>query len=312
MNNVTQNERFENMQQEESVSKSIKNFCKTYKLGGALKSANAYKAKGIAIVEIFVYLLQLVYTNKSMFMNILTGTHKEQFAKDVVYRLLNSPNINWCRFMLIMASNVITTTINGLTSEERLNAIAIDDTFYARLRSKKVELLANVFDHASKGQKYKKGFRLLTFAWTDGATLIPLMFRHLSTENKKCHYNEANEKIDKRTAGYKARKQAVTKGTSVVIELLVQAVKMGIPAKHVIFDLWFSNPTTIIDIKKIGLDVVGRLKNTPTIKYLVNETEMTLTQIYKSSKKRRGLSKYLLSMPVQIYMKDSNTTNGQI
>lgn len=39
---------------------------------------------------------------------------------------------------------------------------------------------------------------------------------------------------------------------------------------------------------------------------------MTLAQIYKSAKKRPGLSKYLLSMPVQIYTKDNKKNYTEI
>lgn len=118
------------------------------------------------VLQVFSYLLQLVYTKKSMYMNILNGTHDAGFGKDVVYRLLNSPFINWATFLLTLAVSVINNKITGLTSDKRINAIVVDDTFYGRLRSKHVELLANVHDHAGKGCKFKRGFRMLTIAWT--------------------------------------------------------------------------------------------------------------------------------------------------
>lgn len=85
---------------------------------------------------------------------------------------------------------------------------------------KKVELLANVFEYASKGEKYNRGFRLLNLTWTDGVTLLPLCFKHLSTENQNNRYNEIDDSIDKRTYGYKARKQAISKDPVVMIEML--------------------------------------------------------------------------------------------
>ena len=311
MKNITQSEKYEKAYEEKKIEDSTDAFCKRYKVGANLKRSNAYKAKGFAVMLIFCYLLRLIFTKKSMYMNIVTGTHDQKFKKDVVYRFLDSPNINWDKFILSTAKNVI-EDIDKLTSEARISVISIDDTFYGRGRSKKVELLANVYDHASKGQKYKRGFRQLTATWTDGVTLVPLCFRHMSTENKKNRYNEINEKIDKRTCGYKARKQAISTMPATMLEMLRQIVSAKIPSKHVVFDSWFSNPSTMIGIKKLGLDVVGRLKNSRTIKYIVNGKEMTLSQIYGSAKKRRGRSKYLLSVPVQLYVKDNKGDYAEV
>ncbi|MBC8062722.1 MAG: transposase, partial [Clostridiaceae bacterium] len=91
-----------------------------------------------------------------------------------------------------------------------------------------------------------------------------------------------------------------------------QAVKSGIPSKHVLFDCWFSFPVTIIEITKLKLNVVARLKKSPKIKYLVGSEKKTLSQIYSSLKKRRGKSKYLLSVPVKLYNKENETIDARI
>ena len=296
---------------EKSIIISILSFCKEYSVGKILKKANAYKSKGIPVIYIFMYLLQLVYTKKSMYMNILNGTHNAGFGKDVVYRFLNSPFINWATFMLSLAVRII-AKISRLTSDSRVNAIVVDDTLYSRPRSKNVELLANVHDHTGKGGRFKCGFRLLTLAWTDGVTLIPLLFRHLSSQDKKNRFTETNPKIDKRSCGYKARQQAISSAPKVLLEMLGQIVKIGIPSKHVLFDCWFAYPTTIIEIAKIGLNVVARLKKTPKVKYLLDGEKRTLSQIYSSAKKRRGRSRYLLSVCVKLYNQDNEMIDARI
>ena len=307
MNSLT-----ENSYNEKTLIKSISHFIKEYSVGKTLKKANAYKSKGTPVIHVFTYLLQLVYTKKSMYMNMLNGTHDEDFARDVVYRLLNSHFINWTTFLLSLAICVITNKILGLTSDDRVNAMVVDDTLYSRSRSKHVELLANVHDHAGKGPKFRRGFRLLTLTWTDGATLIPLLFRHLSSSDQKNRYNEINPNIDKRSCGYKARLQAISMGPKVLLEMLAQAVKAGVPSKYVLFDCWFSYPVTIIEIVKLKLNVVARLKKTTKIKYLLNEEKKTIAQIYSSLKKRPGKSKYLLSVAIKLYNKDNETTNARI
>lgn len=107
-------------------------------------------------------------------MNYQTENNEPKFGKYTVYRFLNSMYINWRTFLLELSGTVINTHLTNLISEERMNAIIVDDSFYGRTRSKKVELLSTVFDHASKGAKYKRGFRMLTAGWADGDTFVPL------------------------------------------------------------------------------------------------------------------------------------------
>ncbi len=46
------------------------------------------------------------------------------------------------------SARIIKDTIAPLTSENRRNAFIVNDSVYERNRSKKVELLAKVYDHA--------------------------------------------------------------------------------------------------------------------------------------------------------------------
>jgi hypothetical protein len=54
-------------------------------------------------------------------------------------------------------------------------------------------------------------------------------------------------------------------------------------------------------ICKIEFDAVGRLKDTSKIKYLVGSEKRTLKEIYAANRKRRGRSKYLLSVEALLY-----------
>lgn len=296
MNNIPQNNQNEN-----EFMKSIVNFVKKFKVISALKKAHCYKEKGIGVHDIFCYLLQLVYTGKSMHMNYQIENSEPKFGKDVVYRFLNSMHINWHSFLLHLAGTIIKDHLLPLTSEKRINAIVVDDSFYGRLRSKKVELLSNVNDHASKGNKFKRGFRMLTLGWTDGNTFMPLSFNLQSSVKQKNRYCEMKEGLNKNSIAYKRRKQAISKSPDVLIEMLQAVVKSGIQAKHVLFDSWFSYPVTIIRIMKLNLHTVCRLKNTKKIKYIFDGERRTLSEIYKARKKRPGKAKYLLSVNSQIY-----------
>ena len=205
------------------ISKSIRKFFTRFHLSSALKAANAYKKKGTSATLIFQYLFLLIFSNRSMYMNLLIGKDTPDFAKDTVYRFMKMLQINWICFTMIFSSRIIKDAIVPLDSEERANVLIIDDSMFERNRSKKVELLAKVYGHAK--HCYKFGFRMLTLGWSDGSTFLPVNSILLSTENKKNRINEAQE-IDKRTAGYKRRMLAVEKGTIAMLELLKSAKKL--------------------------------------------------------------------------------------
>ena len=220
----------QDIQNEKQVSESIKRFFHRFHVYSALKQSNAYKKKGIPVIEVFQYLFLLIFSNRSMYMNLLTGKNAPSFAKDTVYRFMKSVQINWIRFTTILAARIIKNAIVPLDSEERVNVLTIDDSMFERCRSKKVELLAKVYDHAKHA--YKFGFRMLTLGWTDGSTFIPVNNVLLSSENRKNRINDAAS-VDKRSVSYKRRQLSMEKGTTAMLELLKTAKNAGIPAKVV-------------------------------------------------------------------------------
>lgn len=298
----------QNTQNDNQISKTIRKFFTRFHVSSALKSANAYKGKGIPAMEIFQYLFLLIFSNRSMYMDLLTGRNTPAFAKDTVYRFMKMIQINWIRFTTILSGRIIKEAILPLDSEYRANVLIIDDSMFERNRSKKVELLTKVFDHAKHA--YKFGFRMLTLGWSDGSTFLPVNSVLLSSENKKNRINEAAV-MDKRTVGYKRRQLSMQKGTSVMLELLKQAKSAGIPAKYVLFDSWFSSPSSIHAVKEIGYDVIAMVKKTPKMFFRYNGEDMSLISVYNKNKKRRGRSKYLLSVMVNV-VKDGKTIPAKV
>lgn len=288
-------------QNDKQISTSIRKFFTRFHVSSALKAANAYKKKGIPVMEIFQYLFLLIFSNRSMYMNLISGRNTPAFAKDTVYRFMKMIQINWIRFTTILAGRIIKEAIRPLDSEERINVLIIDDSMFERNRSKKVELLAKVYDHAKRA--YKFGFRMLTLGWSDGNTFLPVNSILLSSENKKNRINEAKS-IDKRTVGYKRRTLSMQKGTIAMLELLKSAKSSSIPAQYVLFDSWFSFPSTLHAVKEIGYDVIGMVKKTPKMFFRYNGEDMSLISIYNRNKKRRGRSKYLLSVTLVDVVKD--------
>lgn len=259
-------------------------------------------------MEIFQYLFLLIFSNRSMYMNLISGRNTPAFAKDTVYRFMKMIQINWIRFTTTFAERIIKEAIRPLDSEERVNVLIIDDSMFERNRSKKVELLAKVYDHAKHA--YKFGFRMLTLGWSDGNTFLPVNSILLSSENKKNRVNEAKT-VDKRTVGYKRRALSMQKGTIAMLELLKAAKNSSIPAKYVLFDSWFSFPSTLHAVKEIGYDVIGMVKKTPKMFFRYNGEDMSLISIYNRNKKRRGRSRYLLSVTVDV-VKDGSVIPAKV
>lgn len=151
---------------------------------------------------------------------------------------------------------------------------------------------------------------MLTLGWSDGSTFLPVNSILLSTENKKNRINDANA-VDKRTAGYKRRRLSMQKGTEAMLELLKAAKTASIPARYVLFDSWFSSPSTLHAVKKLGYDVVGMVKKSPKMFFRYNDEDMPLTSIYQKNRKRRGKSRYLLSVLVEV-VKDGETIPAKV
>lgn len=295
-------------QNDKQISKSIEKFFKRFHISSALKASNAYKKNGIPVIEVFQYLFLLIFSNRSMYMSLITGRNTPGFAKDTVYRFMKMLQINWIRFTTLLASRIIRDAIVPLDSEDRANVLIIDDSMFERNRSKKVELLAKAYDHANHRCRF--GFRMLTLGWSDGSSFLPVNSILLSSENKKNRVNEA-VKVDKRTAGYKRRLLSIQKGTQAMLELLKTAKKAAVPAKYVLFDSWFSSPSTLHAVKTIGYDVIGMVKKTPKMFFRYKGEDMSLITIYNRNKKRRGRSRYLLSVLVDV-VKDGKVIPAKV
>ena len=127
-------------QDDKQISKSIKRFFTRFHVSSALKASNAYKKKGIPVTEIFQYLFLLIFSNRSMYMSLITGRNTPGFAKDSVYRFMKMIQTNWIRFTTILSSRIIKDAILPPDSKDRANVLIIDDSMFERNRSKKVEL----------------------------------------------------------------------------------------------------------------------------------------------------------------------------
>lgn len=275
---------------------AISTFFSTFRIGNLLHKCNAQKEKGVPVIDIFKYKLCNVFADRSMYMQQKTGSFKESFSKNTFYRFLNSPKTNWLRFTTLLSKKVA-DAVEPLTSEDRVNAFVVDDSLFERTSCKQTELGSRVFDHTS--MKYCKGFRLMTLGWTDGNTFLPVNSCLLASSKEKNLIGPVDQ-CDGRSLAAKRRKLAQTKGTKVMIELLKTAQNAGHHADYVLFDTWFSSPAQLIAVKKLGLDSIAMLKKSSHIYYEYEGKQLSIKKIFGICKKRRGRSKYLLSVNVMV------------
>ena len=275
---------------------AISSFFHTFGIGNLLRKCNAQKEKGVPVLDIFKYKLCNVFSGRSMYMQQKTGSFRESFSKNTFYRFLNSPKTNWLRFTTLLSKKVA-DKVEPLTDDERVNAFVVDDSLFEKTSCKKTELGSRVFDHTS--MKYRKGYRLMTLGWTDGNTFLPVNSCLLAS-SKESNLIGPVERFDGRSLAAKRRKLAQTKGTEVMIELLKSALAAGHSAEYVLFDTWFSSPAQLIAVKNLGPDSIAMVKKSSRIYYEYEGELLSIKKIFGACKKRRGRSKYLLSVNVMI------------
>ena len=279
-------------------------FLKAFEVDKVLRCCNAAKQKGFAVIEIFRYLLCMMFSDRSMYMQMKTNRYTEAFSKNTVHRFLDNGRTNWEKFTNMLSERIVNDFIRPLTSDDREDVFIVDDSAYKKTGYKKTELVATVFDHVS--MKYIKGFRMLTFGWSDGNSFVPISHRLMSSGNDK-NVIGTIEEYDKRSLSYKRRHQARLKATDVMIDMVKQAQKCGHHAKYILFDSWFSCPCIVTALKKeCHLDTIAMVKKNQNIRYSYNGEMLDIKTIYKRCKKRPGRSKYLLSVNVDVVSINEN------
>ena len=235
------------------------------------------------------------------------------YKKDTFYRFDRMPKANWERLQLETAYNVI-IDIEDQMSDKHINALVFDDSLYQRRSGKGTELCARVYDH--NDNKTRLGYRMMTGGWTNGDVFIPFAQALLSTRDESQMVGP-DEKIDHRTIRGKRRARAKQKGTEVVQAMVRTALETGIPFDYVLFDTWFSSPSQLLDLKDINVDTIAMIKKSKTKYNWTNPEDgktykLDTKEIYSRNKKRKGRSKYLLSVKVEITDSDGRSIPARL
>ena len=284
----------------QDATNEVGSFLQKYQVSDILKQCNGYKQKGFSVIQLFAYLVTLMFQPLSTYMSMRVGAYKEAFSKNTIRRFCNNASINWHKFPRVLSQKLIVEFMRPATSENREEFFIIDDTPFQKA-GKKTELVSKFFNHVS--MKYNFGYRILTLLWTDGYSNVPVDFTPLSSGNEKLIVSKAKE-YDGRTLAGKIRKQACMKAPELILKMLSQAIAAGHTAKYVLFDSWFATPKGIMDIKnRLDMDVIAMVKKSGKVHYEYDGMQHDVKEIFSRCKKRRGRSKYLLSVEVNLLQK---------
>ncbi len=243
------------------------------------RQSNLIKKRGFDTVSLlFLYvLLPFLKRVVSDFWNSQYLQNHVDARKDTFYRFLNHESFNWRKLVYAVALKIISRSKEVALKNKVLIA---DDTVSAKT-GKKIELISYHHDHKVKHSIL--GTQFLQLGYHDGSNFFPIDGAFHTSKHRP---NDIIRHVDKRTNGWKRRKEALSKKTDVLVQMADRAYKAGIDAAFMLFDSWFAHDDTISRIYKVGYGVICRLKKN-RVKYDYNGKQYTLKQLWQQVAKKK-------------------------
>ena len=248
------------------------------KFSSMVRSSNIIKKRGRETLTLLFAFILMPFLKRSLtgFWNCRYLQNYVQAHKDTFYRFLNNETFNWRRLVYLVALKVIATNDDVSLGEKALIA---DDSVCPKT-GKEIELVSYHFDH--KVNRSILGNQYLQLGFHNGLNFFPLDGAfHTSSHRPNTNIRD----IDKRTNGWKRRKEALSKKTDVLVQMIDKAWKSGIDASFVLFDSWFSHDDIIRRVVDIGYGVICRLKR-GRVKYGYHGKDYTLKQLWQQFAKK--------------------------
>ena len=277
------------------VQSKIDDFFGRFKVATLMNQCGVRKHHGHSVRSLTKAIFTLPFVGKNFFRGIVLNSQLP-FGKDAAYELLMGQTYNWRRLLLSLGLRLF-GVFNRLTSDERESVLIIDDSPYDRSRSKWVELLARIWDHSTG--RFLKGFRMLTICWSDGTSCLPMDFALLSSSDAEKRLCDSQKDLDKRCCAYQRRKEATEKATARLQDMVKRILSLGVSAKYLLMDSWFTMPATVVTLAQ-HIKIVGMVKKSSRIHYTFNGQSLDLMTIYRRLSKRRGRAKFLANANVML------------
>ena len=282
------------IQAEHDTKNIISAFIHLIGLGRLSKRINFKRHSTIPLTAVITWLFETIFSRRSLY----RAQPSRWFSSRTARNILNDGRINWQKLLCLVAIKMILILTPFIDQRRRL-ALIVDDTLIERAYSTKTELLAKIYDHDQ--HRYSTGYRNLTIGWSDGNTFLPVNCALMSTRKKTNLVGSKSSITDQRTIAGQRRSQAQRKMNEVVLELISQALRLGVTAKYVLFDSWYSSPQKFWHLKELGLESVAILKRSSKVYYRYRGRNYSIKALYQrllNSKRPAGQS-YLYSSIVE-------------
>lgn len=282
------------IQAEHDTKNIISAFIHLIGLGRLSKRINFKRHSTIPLTAVITWLFEAIFSRRSLY----RAQPCRWFSSRTARNILNDGRINWQKLLCLVAIKMILILTPFIDQRRRL-ALIVDDTLIERAYSTKTELLAKIYDHDQ--HRYSTGYRNLTIGWSDGNTFLPVNCALMSTRKKTNLVGSKSSITDQRTIAGQRRSQAQRKMNEVVLELISQALRLGVTAKYVLFDSWYSSPQMFWHLKELGLESVAMLKRSSKVYYRYRGRNYSIKALYQrllNSKRPAGQS-YLYSSIVE-------------
>ena len=264
--------------QKVSIDTEINRAFQELKFRSILKRSGITKTKGYAPVSLMFLFVLLPFLKRKLteFWSSQCLENQINAQKDTYYRFINHERFNWRKFVYFLALKVIAHSDDTPLKEKVLIA---DDSISAKT-GKDIELVSYHFDH--KVGRSILGNCYLQLGYHNGINFYPIDVA-LSTSNNRPSLKLRS--IDKRTCGWKRRKEALDKKTSALLQMVDRAWHQGLDASFVLFDSWFAHDKIISSICSTGYGVICRLKK-GRVKYGYQGQQYTLKQLWQQVAKK--------------------------
>jgi len=251
------------------ISSWIKQFCNS----SDLAKCGFYKRSGASVSGLLRMFLALPLTGLNLYE--FKNSELPVPGRDAFYRMLKHPGYHWRRLLYIISQKMI-GYFNTLTDQQHQRVLIIDDTSFKRNRSKSVEYLGRQHDHSDN--RYYRGFRMLTLAWSDGHSCLPCEFELLTNHCPDKRIGP-DPQLDGRSVMGRRVKVATQKATDVAVTMVNRALSYISQAGFVVFDSWFALPGVIEKVAK-KIPVICRVKDIPAIRFRHGNRIYSLKSFY--------------------------------
>jgi len=229
------------------VDSDINHALTELKFTGMLRKSNIIKQKGYKTQTLMFFIILLPFIKRTLcsFWTAQWINKQTEAQKDTWYRFLNNERFNWRKLVTCIALKVI-----GSSEDVPLrDKVLIADDSIGPKTGKEMEMVSYHFDH--KSGKSILGNQYLQLGYHNGTNFYPLYMAMITSKNRP---NNNMKSMDKRTNGWRRRKEAFSKKTDILVSMVQRAWNAGVDASFLLFDSWYAHDDVI---HKLPFDSCG-------------------------------------------------------